>query len=101
MKVDFGTVVTSLNGEPLLAAESKPWTVGALAAEALLAPQSARDPMPQSVAQISERYGLAMRIFKGGEHDITAAEASLIQGAVAQNCAPIAAAQIILLTNGK
>lgn len=101
MKVDFGTVVTSLNGDPLLAAEGKPWTVGALAAEALLAPQSARDAVQHTVAQISERYALAMRAFGGGEVEITTAEASLIQDAVAKNCAPIAAAQIIALTNGK
>src|SRR3546814_1652169 len=85
----------------LLAAEDKPWTIGSLAAEALLAPQSGRDTTPHSVTQISERYDLAMRIFKGGEVEITAAEASLIQNAVAKNCAPIAAAQIIALTNGK
>lgn len=101
MKVDFGTVVTALNGDPLLAAEGKPWTAGALAAEALLAPPSQRDPMPLSVAQVSERYSLAMRVFSGAEEEITAAEATLIQNAVAHHCAPIAAAQIIALTNGK
>src|SRR3546814_1066575 len=95
MNVDFGANVISLTGDPLLAAEDKPWTIGSLAAEALLAPQSGRDTTPHSVTQISERYDLAMRIFKGGEVSITAAEASLIQNAVAKNCAPIAAAPII------
>lgn len=101
MKVDFGKVVTALNGEPLLAAEDKPWTIGALAAEALLAPQSGREEIPRGPVQIAERYALAMRVFKGATAEITAAEASLIQDAVAKNCAPIAAAQIIALTNGK
>lgn len=98
MKIDFGTGILSLNGAPLLVGEGKPWTAGALAADSLLAP---RPNSPYSVSQISERYALALRIVKAGVEDITIGEASLIQEAVAANCAPIAAAQIIALTNGE
>src|SRR3546814_11671821 len=86
MNVDFGANVISLTGDPLLAAEDKPWTIGSLAAEALLAPQSGRDTTPHSVTQISERYDLAMRIFKGGEVEITAAEARSEERRVGKEC---------------
>lgn len=102
MKVDFGTVLTSLAGEPLTIEDGKPWTAGAMAAETLLAPQSPHDASPRSVVQIAERHELAMRIFKGGSVEITTTEATLIQESAAKYCLyPIAAAQIIELTNGK
>lgn len=97
MKIDFSTGIVALNGTPLLVEAGKPWTVGALTADSLLAPQPGA---PYTVSQISERYALALRVVKAEVEEITVAEASMIQEAVAANCAPIAAAQIIALTNG-
>mgnify|MGYP003436270141 FL=1 len=98
MKIDFSTPIKNLDGTAMMRTEGQPWQIGILAAEALLA-QPKQGAL--TVAQVSERYALAMRIFPGEEVEITTAEADIIQRAVADNCAPIAAAQVIAVTNGK
>lgn len=96
MKINFSAVLTDLTGKPLMASEDTEWTVGVVVAEALLAQQD-----QLTAALVSTRYELALRVCKGGEHEITASEAGIIQELVAKHCAPIAAGQIIALTNGE
>lgn len=100
MKIDFSAAIKNLDGTAMMRTEGQPWKIGILAAEALMAPPKQGQSGP-TVSQVSERYALAMRIFPGTEVEITTAEADIIQRAVAENCAPIAAAQVIALTNGK
>ena len=99
MKVNFGAGIETLDGEAMLMAPDRPWTIGRMAADCLLARDPRDASTAMSVAQVSERYALALRLVKGQVEEITVAEADLIQRAVALHSAPIAAAQIIALTN--
>lgn len=109
MKVDFSKTIVDLNGEVILRPQSeedvaagkptRPLTAGSVAADSLLAP-SDRQSGPFGVGQVLERFTLAQQVYGGGEHEITAAQATTIQEAVVKFFAPLVAAQVIQLTNG-
>ena len=109
MKIDFDARLKNLNGEEIKRAEAKAdgavvmhdWSVGQMAADAILAPQPATDRGPLTPSQLTERYALALRLHAGGEVDLTAPEVVLIQTAVARVYAPLIAAQIVALTEGR
>lgn len=110
MKIDFGRTLKNLNGDPIRRGQTDgdgalqlvDWTIGEMAADALLAPpQPGNVGATLTVPQLSERYALALRLHGGGEVDLTAPEVSLIQAAVARSYPPLIAAQIISITDGR
>lgn len=109
MKVDFDTRLKSLDGREIKrfeAVEGGPpvahdWPAGHMAADAVLTPAPQADRGGTSVQQITQRYELARRLYAGGVVEITASEAVQIQQAVARTYAPLIAAQLIALLEGK
>lgn len=105
MKVDFSATLSSFDGTPLVRPRESaddpktPWLAGELVADALMAPPPQGKPL--TVGQATERYDLALSVFKGGKHEITAAQAVMIQEAAVRVLSPLAAAQIIKLTDGQ
>lgn len=105
MKLDFSTAVNGLDGRPVkrnTGSQEAPvlvdWTLGGLAADALLAPvQGSAGP---TVDSVSTRWALALKVNAGGEQDITPQEASMIQEAVARSFPVGVAGPVIALLNG-
>lgn len=107
MKIDFSAKILGLNGKPLTRLErdeagrdvETPWTLGQMAADAVLAPQ-APSGGGASVQSVVERFALATQIYSGGQQDITPQQATMIQESVAAVYAPAVAGPVIMMTNG-
>lgn len=109
MKIDFSAIAMGLNGKPLTRPEpgedgqmvDTPWTLGQLAATALMAPRQAEAGGP-SVKSVIERFGLAQRLYKGGSQDLSVQDAAQIHEAVviAFAHAPMVAGVVIEMTSG-
>lgn len=103
MKVNFSAVLKDIKGEVInrptqvADAEPTPITLGYCAAEALLQP----DQDDSGTAKKIELYKLAMRVFEGGEQEITPAEATLLQTKIAKGYpSPLISGQCCELLNG-
>lgn len=106
MKIDFHSVITNYDGEPVLLRPEVPATLRLLAIEALMAPPPAADPHgrpnPLSVDDVLRRDVLARRIHaEPGLLDIKSEDVALIKRQIALHFAPIAVAQACRLLEGE
>lgn len=103
MKIDFSQPLLSLDGEPLTApaagGEPKAWTLGTASATALLVNAAPLDGKV-SVDEVLKRDALARRIHAGGEHELTASEASQVQELLVRVFEPILSGQACRMLNG-
>lgn len=92
MKIDFGAVVSAMNGQPILMDE-KPLTVGFALRNAVLTDTEANK------ATKLKRYDLYLKL-TAGEDTYTAEEASTMKAAVLDSYATIVAGQLAKLLDG-
>lgn len=94
MKLDFSQQLTDLDGNPLQDGPPnarRDATLGYLAATALLA----ADPQkPESAEDKVRAYDVAVRVYKGGEQEVSAEDISLIKRKVGEQMTPIVVGQM-------
>lgn len=84
MKINFATILTQLNGEPITNEKQEPFSLGQAAVNALLQPMSNVNPMEKI-----RRARLAERAFDQGEVEISPEDLTLIRQCIGELYAPL------------
>ena len=97
MKLDTGTTLKTLEGEPLQNGE-KDLTLGAVCIEALLS--TFKDELALSGEQKLRRYRLASRISRNAQCNLSSEDTALVKQLVAKAYGPLAVGQVWDLLEG-
>jgi hypothetical protein len=89
--IDFTTVLSGLDGKPLVAEGVPTMTLGEVAANALV--NSYKDENPTGQEKV-KRWALALRIHAASEVELTADEVKLIKDLVAKLYGPLVVGQV-------
>lgn len=97
MKLDFSTAIRDLNGKPIQEGETI-ITLGSVCSNALLALHPDEQTLPGEVKV--RRFQLAVKIYNGGEQDVSVEELSILKTMVGKHYLPIVVGRVYEIIEG-
>jgi hypothetical protein len=96
MKINFGTVLTQLNGQPIENEAKQPFTLGQAVVNALLQPVQG-----QSAADKIRKGRIAERAYDEQEIEVSPEDVTLIRQAIGELYAPLIVLKVFRLLGGE